>query len=190
MPSRRAIRVTSETCGEKTSRGVCAHSKPPTRVQLIYECDYQPNTLVVRPYHVFLAAGAKPAANSRGFSYTNLPRVALGVLVDREVADVHKLIRKARCLCIPNLCRRTQPATTVGVRSQVIGSAGGQNVGRPVQPRGHVGSQEGVRPEVELTPPPKLRPRHVSLKRRRNAPQQRERERVALSGCRDALLCC
>lgn len=94
---------------------------------------------------------------------TNLPRVARGVLVDREVADVHELVGKPRSWCPLKLGlgRRASPA--VCVSTQGVGPTGGQNVDCPVQPRGHVGAQEGVYPEVELPPAPKHRACHVSL---------------------------
>lgn len=97
---------------------------------------------------------------------TDLSRVALCVLVDREVADVHKLVGKARSWCPVKL----------GVTSNGVGPAGRQNIGCPVQPRGHVGAQEGVHPKVELPPVPKQRSCHVSLTRR-DAPRLACRER-------------
>ena len=93
----------------------------------------------------------------------NLPRVARGVLVDREVADVHKLVSKARFQRLLKLGRRVNPA--VGVLSQRVGPAGRQDVGCPVQPRGHVGAKEGVHPKMELPPVPKQRSCYVALTR-------------------------
>ena len=93
----------------------------------------------------------------------NLPRVARGVLVDREVADVHKLVSKARFQRLFKLGRRVNPA--VGVLSQRVGPAGRQDVGCPVQPRGHVGAKEGVHPKMELPPVPKQRSCYVALTR-------------------------
>ena len=121
-------------------------------------------------------------ATTEVYVQTDLPRMALGVLVDREVADVHKLIGKARCSNTPDVGRCTHLAITTGARSQGIRSAGGQNVGRPVQPRGHVGAQEGIHPEVELSPSPKHRSRDISLTRYKT---HHNEERMTLSGCRD-----